>query len=79
MVLFNRFVVGLLVQTLSVLAVPATQQPEKRAGFNEGQPIDNNGKGAPLLGGTNHQIDLQNPDNLGGQSTVCSFLFPSKR
>ncbi|KAI0592935.1 RmlC-like cupin domain-containing protein [Biscogniauxia sp. FL1348] len=37
--------------------------------FSDGQPIDGNGKGAPLSGGTNHQIDLQNPDNLGQQST----------
>ncbi|KAF1809245.1 putative oxalate decarboxylase oxdC [Eremomyces bilateralis CBS 781.70] len=33
-----------------------------------GQPI-NGDKGAPLLGGTNKAIDLQNPDNLGAQST----------
>ncbi|KAI0155244.1 thermophilic glucose-6-phosphate isomerase [Xylariaceae sp. FL1272] len=38
-------------------------------GFGGGQPIDGNGKGAPILGGTNHQLDLQNPDNLGQQST----------
>ncbi|KAI1484710.1 RmlC-like cupin domain-containing protein [Biscogniauxia mediterranea] len=38
-------------------------------GFSDGQPIDGDGKGAPLSGGTNHQIDLQNPDNLGQQST----------
>ncbi|KAJ3576209.1 hypothetical protein NPX13_g3785 [Xylaria arbuscula] len=38
-------------------------------GFEDGQPVDGNGKGAPIVGGTNHQIDLQNPDNLGRQST----------
>ncbi|KAI1503468.1 RmlC-like cupin domain-containing protein [Biscogniauxia marginata] len=38
-------------------------------GFSDGQPIDGNGKGAPFSGGTNHQLDLQNPDNLGQQST----------
>ncbi|CZR68499.1 related to oxalate decarboxylase [Phialocephala subalpina] len=35
----------------------------------QGEPIDGTGKGAPILGGTNHQLDLQNPDNLGAQST----------
>ncbi|KAH6648180.1 oxalate decarboxylase, partial [Truncatella angustata] len=42
---------------------------ERDAGFSSGQPIDGKGKGAPILGGTNKQIDLQNPDNLGQQST----------
>ncbi|KAI1141243.1 putative oxalate decarboxylase oxdC [Hypoxylon sp. FL0543] len=38
-------------------------------GFEDGQPIDGNGKGAPFSGATNHALDLQNPDNLGRQST----------
>ncbi|KAI0391748.1 RmlC-like cupin domain-containing protein [Xylariaceae sp. FL0594] len=38
-------------------------------GIADGQPVDGDNKGAPLLGGTNHQVDLQNPDNLGQQST----------
>ncbi|KAI9762520.1 MAG: hypothetical protein M4579_000323 [Chaenotheca gracillima] len=42
---------------------------EKRQEFATGQPIDATGKGAPLLGGTNKQLDLQNPDNLGAEST----------
>ncbi|KAK0628295.1 putative oxalate decarboxylase oxdC [Bombardia bombarda] len=37
--------------------------------FTNGQPIDGKGKGAPIYGGTNKQIDLQNPDNLAQQST----------
>ncbi|KAL5381842.1 hypothetical protein PMIN03_005507 [Paraphaeosphaeria minitans] len=37
--------------------------------LKNGQPIDGKGKGAPILGGTNHQIDLANPSNLGEQST----------
>ena len=37
--------------------------------FTSGQPDDGYGKGAPLSGGTNKQLDLQNPDNLGQQST----------
>lgn len=57
----------------------------KRQQFNKGEPIDAAGKGAiisgerPLLrssshpdlapGGTNQQIDRDNPDNLGAQST----------
>ena len=37
--------------------------------FRNGQPIDGKGKGAPILGGTNHQVDLANPSNLAEQST----------
>ncbi|KAK6440824.1 hypothetical protein LTR95_002951 [Oleoguttula sp. CCFEE 5521] len=37
--------------------------------FANGQPIDGKGKGALLLDGTNKALDLQNPDNLGQQST----------
>ncbi|RDL42560.1 putative thermophilic glucose-6-phosphate isomerase [Venustampulla echinocandica] len=56
----------------------AARTVEKRNGFTDGQPIDGKGKGAPILGtkhadedkgGTNHQIDLANPDNLAAQST----------
>lgn len=73
---------------LSVLGAVVAGAPglEKREQFTKGQPIDDKGKGAPILGmsthisiiselgltssgGTNKQIDLQNPDNLGAQST----------
>lgn len=40
-----------------------------RPGFDLGQPLDGTGKGAPILGGTNRPLDLQNPSNLGQQST----------
>ncbi|KAK2599740.1 hypothetical protein N8I77_011470 [Diaporthe amygdali] len=53
---------------LSAVAVAAPNL-SKREQFSKGQPIDDKGKGAPILGGTNKQIDLQNPDNLGAQST----------
>jgi hypothetical protein len=41
----------LLAHAIAVLALPTSQQVEKRAGYDDGQPIDANGKGAPLLGG----------------------------
>ena len=60
-------------------------QLAKRQQFNIGQPIDATGKGAVILGkrsplrsnscpdhvpgGTNNQIDRDNPSNLGAQST----------
>ncbi|KAE8168116.1 RmlC-like cupin domain-containing protein [Aspergillus tamarii] len=47
---------------------------DKRSGFKDGQPISDNGKGAPLLGGTNKALDLQNPDNLGQPSTDNGFV-----
>ncbi|KAF2663033.1 oxalate decarboxylase [Lophiostoma macrostomum CBS 122681] len=42
---------------------------KRDAQFENGQPIDGKGKGGPILGGTNHQVDLENPSNLGEQST----------
>ncbi|KAL8672308.1 MAG: hypothetical protein Q9168_003224 [Polycauliona sp. 1 TL-2023] len=42
---------------------------EKRQQFAQGEPINAQGNGAPILGGTNKQLDLQNPDNLGAQAT----------
>ncbi|KAL4772942.1 RmlC-like cupin domain-containing protein [Aspergillus nidulans var. acristatus] len=56
----------LLAAVPSILASPSLS---KRSGFNDGQPIDDNGKGAPILGGTDLHRDKQNPDNLGAQST----------
>ncbi|KAI8626029.1 RmlC-like cupin domain-containing protein [Xylariaceae sp. FL1651] len=64
-----------LLQISSVLiattcaSASAIERRQSSGGFGNGQPIDGTGKGAPILGGTNHQIDLQNPDNLGQQST----------
>ncbi|KAK2045948.1 hypothetical protein LZ31DRAFT_223505 [Colletotrichum somersetense] len=49
----------------SVISTTAVPRNVKRdAQFNVGQPIDANGKGGPILGGTNNQIDRDNPDNL---------------
>ncbi|KAK0730089.1 cupin family protein [Lasiosphaeris hirsuta] len=63
-----------LCQAILGVALPAV---EKRATtttasgpqFTNGQPDDGAGRGGPILGGTNKQIDLDNPDNLGQQST----------
>ncbi|KAL6711491.1 hypothetical protein ACN47E_004425 [Coniothyrium glycines] len=47
----------------------------KRDGqFAQGQPIDGKGKGAPILGGTDRQIDIANPSNLGEQSTDAGVV-----
>ncbi|KAK1138541.1 hypothetical protein N8T08_002427 [Aspergillus melleus] len=47
---------------------------DKRSGFSDGQPTDDTGKGASILGGTNEPLDLQNPDNLGRPSTDNGFV-----
>ncbi|KAM0715629.1 hypothetical protein Q7P37_009127 [Cladosporium fusiforme] len=39
------------------------------SGYAEGQPINGEGKGAPISGGTDKQIDIDNPANLGQEST----------
>lgn len=42
---------GSLLGSLGVVsAVPQGAQLDKRSGFADGQPIDDNGKGGPLLG-----------------------------
>lgn len=38
-------------------------------GYAQGQPIDGKGKGAPINGGTDRDIDIDNPANLGQEST----------
>ncbi|KAL8712992.1 MAG: hypothetical protein Q9220_002852 [cf. Caloplaca sp. 1 TL-2023] len=43
--------------------------PEERQQFSQGQPINAQGNGAPILGGTNKELDVQNPDNLAAQGT----------
>ncbi|KAK3336360.1 RmlC-like cupin domain-containing protein [Cercophora scortea] len=60
-----------LAQALLGDALPRAHVEKRADGpqFTKGQPIDGKGKGAVILGGTNQQIDLQNPDNLGQQST----------
>ncbi|KAF4907396.1 putative oxalate decarboxylase [Colletotrichum viniferum] len=65
--LLQASLLGLAAIASSTNAAP---QNEKRdAQFNVGQPIDANGKGGPILGGTNNQVDRDNPDNLGQQPT----------
>ncbi|KAM5434675.1 putative oxalate decarboxylase [Microsporum ferrugineum] len=39
-----------------------------------GQPIQKSGKGAVISGGTNPQLDLQNPSNINGQPTSDNGL-----
>ncbi|CAM1511983.1 Fc.00g094960.m01.CDS01 [Cosmosporella sp. VM-42] len=52
-----------------VTAAPSPADIQKRDGsFADGQPDDGE-KGGPILGGTNKELDLQNPDNLGQQPT----------
>ncbi|KAK5684697.1 hypothetical protein LTS12_029102, partial [Elasticomyces elasticus] len=51
----------------SVLASPTS-------GSKNDQPINGKGKGAPLLGGTNKALDLQNPDHLRTQSTDNGYV-----
>ncbi|KAL4928003.1 RmlC-like cupin domain-containing protein [Aspergillus undulatus] len=59
----------LLLLLAAVPALLASPSPLKRSGFEDAQPIDGNGKGAPLLGGTDIHRDKQNPSNLGAEST----------
>ncbi|KAJ5313436.1 uncharacterized protein N7443_000320 [Penicillium atrosanguineum] len=66
---FQSFaLVGLLSST--ALAVPKL----KRSSPGNAEPINDEGKGAPLLGGTNKAVDLQNPDQLRTPKTDNGFV-----
>lgn len=43
-------------------------------GFTYGEPQSADGKGGPILGGTDNQIDVSNPSNLGQQSTDAGVV-----
>ncbi|OKL64215.1 hypothetical protein UA08_00519 [Talaromyces atroroseus] len=66
---------------LCLLGLASAAVIQKRDDFGDGEPIDEaTGKGASILGtnqdlgGTNHQLDLQNPANLGQQSTDAGYV-----
>ncbi|KAL8404757.1 hypothetical protein RB594_009578 [Gaeumannomyces avenae] len=65
----------LFAPALLVSSVVATQGEldakliRRDAQFVNGQPISADGRGAPIVGGTNRALDVQNPDNLGQQPT----------
>jgi hypothetical protein len=53
-------------------------EKRQQSGFSSGNPEDGKGKGGPLSGGTNHDLDLQNPDNLGKESTDAGTVVNIK-
>ncbi|GKU03846.1 oxalate decarboxylase [Fusarium langsethiae] len=63
------FLSSALALCLGTSLVAAAPKDAQQPGFAKGQPYDGKGKGSVLLGGTNEELDLQNPDNLGRQST----------
>ncbi|KAF4996074.1 hypothetical protein FGRMN_4736 [Fusarium graminum] len=63
------YLIPTLAFCLGTSIVTAAPKEAQQPGFEKGQPIDGKGKGAVILGGTNKELDLQNPDNLGRQST----------
>lgn len=52
-------------------AVPMAKRQDDGSGygFENGEPQSPTGKGAPILGGTNHEVDIDNQANLGAEST----------
>jgi oxalate decarboxylase len=63
------FLSSALALCLGTSLVAAAPKDAQQPGFAKGQPYDRKGKGSVLLGGTNEELDLQNPDNLGRQPT----------
>ncbi|KAK3053557.1 hypothetical protein LTR09_005301 [Extremus antarcticus] len=52
-------------------AVPRQKRQDSSPGygFEHGEPQSSSGKGAPILGGTNPEVDIANQANLGEEST----------
>ncbi|KAF4125416.1 oxalate decarboxylase [Geosmithia morbida] len=65
--LLSLFAFSLAGTTLA--APPSLAERASGGKFDQGQPISGDGKGAPILGGTDRERDQSNPDNLGRQST----------
>ncbi|KAM0287249.1 hypothetical protein ACHAQH_000563 [Verticillium albo-atrum] len=67
--------VGLLGLCAGVSAAPQNvKRSDDGAQFDVGQPISADGKGGPILGGTNNQVDIDNPSNLGQESTDAGIV-----
>ncbi|EZF30614.1 oxalate decarboxylase [Trichophyton mentagrophytes] len=65
-----------LVAALAAIADATIPIPK---GGVPGQPIQESGKGAVFSGGTNNQLDLQNPSNIGGQPATDNGLVPNMK
>ena len=48
---------------------PFLEKRQSAGQTQQGIPIDSKGRGSVFSGGTNRELDLQNPDNLGEQTT----------
>ncbi|DAA78741.1 TPA_exp: putative oxalate decarboxylase [Trichophyton benhamiae CBS 112371] len=67
---------AVLVAALAAIADATIPIPK---GGVPGQPIQESGKGAVFSGGTNNQLDLQNPSNIGGQPATDNGLVPNMK
>ncbi|KAF3480502.1 oxalate decarboxylase oxdD [Arthroderma uncinatum] len=65
---------SVLVAALAALAKASGPIPP---GGIVGQPITEHGKGAVFSGGTNHELDLQNPSNINAQPSSDNGLVPN--
>ncbi|EFQ99226.1 oxalate decarboxylase oxdD [Nannizzia gypsea CBS 118893] len=65
---------SVLVAALAALAEATIPIPK---GGVPGQPIQESGKGGVFSGGTNNELDLQNPSNIGGQPDTDNGLVPN--
>ncbi|EEP80706.1 conserved hypothetical protein [Uncinocarpus reesii 1704] len=66
--------VSALITAYSALASAGSVLPGK---FAKGIPKGEDGRGAVLSGGTNHELDLQNPHTLGASTDTDSGLVPN--
>jgi oxalate decarboxylase len=60
---------ALLAVAQAVVPPTKRQDDSSNYGFENGQPQSPEGKGAPILGGTNPSVDIANQANLGQEST----------
>ncbi|KAL2105268.1 hypothetical protein VUR80DRAFT_8664 [Thermomyces stellatus] len=65
----SRSIIAGVAAALPCAALPGPSFVRRALDFSDGHPSDGEGRGAPILGGTNRFVDQQNPDNLGQQPT----------
>lgn len=53
---------------------PVYEKRQEAPGFSNGQPLDAKGRGGIISGGTDKQIDIANPANLGAESTDAGIV-----
>jgi hypothetical protein len=67
------------VQSLILFASVALGAVVKREQFSQGQPIDDKGKGAPILGTYSHPLQQMNTEQQMQAEPIAKLTSPTRR